>query len=134
MLRILHVKINFKTARRNSCPQKNDRFTVSDTAHGNGALTYPIGLITSDEAIVAGAVYEQGNSNIYLSFSGQGFHGMSPSYFEDRYAYTFSLVGICWLKEVSGMASHVGVRPVINLKPGSINAGDKTASNPFRIE
>ena len=31
-----------------TCPQKNDAFTVNDTASGNGALKYPIGLLTGD--------------------------------------------------------------------------------------
>ena len=31
------------------CPQKNDAFTVSDTTNGNGALTYPVGLLSIDE-------------------------------------------------------------------------------------
>ena len=33
------------------CPQKNDAFTVNDTSKGNGALTYPVGLITADEPV-----------------------------------------------------------------------------------
>ncbi|MFA7121659.1 MAG: hypothetical protein WC277_09265, partial [Bacilli bacterium] len=35
------------------CGLKNDRFTVSDTVKGNGALTYPIGLLTPDETAIA---------------------------------------------------------------------------------
>ena len=30
-----------------TCPQKNDAFTVSDTTNGNGALTYPVGLLST---------------------------------------------------------------------------------------
>ena len=33
---------------RLTCPQKNDAFTVSDTTNGNGALTYPVGLLSTD--------------------------------------------------------------------------------------
>ena len=38
-----------------ACPQKNDKFTVDDTSRGNGALTYPVGLITADEIVAAGS-------------------------------------------------------------------------------
>ncbi len=33
------------------CPQENDKFTVKEESGGNGALTYPVGLITADEPI-----------------------------------------------------------------------------------
>ena len=36
------------------CPQKNDAFTVSDITNGNGALTYPVGLLSTDEILLAG--------------------------------------------------------------------------------
>ena len=44
------------------CPQNNDKFTV-DVKNGNGALTYPIGLITLDETIFAGLNTKASNSN-----------------------------------------------------------------------
>lgn len=37
-----------------TCSQLNDRFTVSSSI-GNGTLTYPIGLMTADETVFAGA-------------------------------------------------------------------------------
>ena len=36
------------------CPQQNDAFTVSDTTNLNGDLTYPIGLLSSNEIVLAG--------------------------------------------------------------------------------
>ena len=33
-----------------SCPNKRDSFTVNESDIGNGALTYPVGLITMDES------------------------------------------------------------------------------------
>ena len=35
------------------CANTNDKFTVSST-NGNGKLTYPVGLITLDEVVLAG--------------------------------------------------------------------------------
>ena len=36
------------------CSQQNDAFTVNDVVKGNGALTYAIGLLSTDEAVLAG--------------------------------------------------------------------------------
>ena len=59
------------------CPQQNDAFTVSDTTKGNGALTYPIGLLSTDEIVLAGG-WNASNSGYYL-YSGQVWWASSPS-------------------------------------------------------
>ena len=59
------------------CPQKNDAFTVSDTTNGNGALTYPVGLLSTDEIVLAGG-WATDNSGYYL-YSGQYWWASSPS-------------------------------------------------------
>ena len=59
------------------CPQKNDAFTVSDTTNGNGALTYPVGLLSTDEIALAGG-WNAANSGYYL-YSGQVWWASSPS-------------------------------------------------------
>ena len=61
------------------CPQKNDAFTVNDTNKGNGALTYPVGLITADEIIAAGSgKFATTNTNYYLNRR-SGWWSLSPS-------------------------------------------------------
>ena len=67
-----------------TCPQKNDAFTVSDTTNGNGALTYPVGLLSTDEIALAGG-WNASNSGYYL-YSGQVWWASSPS-------VTYSLAG-----------------------------------------
>lgn len=47
------------------CQNLNDRFTVSSD-NGNGSLTYPIALLTADEAILAGNGYLGYSENTYL--------------------------------------------------------------------
>lgn len=117
------------------CPQKNDRFTVSDTLLGNGKLTYPIGLITADEANFAGAISEQSdiNQNNYLK-TGEWFFTMSPGAFWGK--------GVLDMMDVRGygdiyvydMKSGIGIRPVINLKESStIEKGNGSKENPFII-
>ncbi|MFA7120466.1 MAG: hypothetical protein WC277_03230, partial [Bacilli bacterium] len=44
-----YYRLSTKKIPNIKCGLKNDRFTVSDTVKGNGALTYPIGLLTPDE-------------------------------------------------------------------------------------
>ena len=60
-----------------TCPQQNDAFTVNDTSKGNGALTYPVGLLSTDEIVLAGGWYAS-NSGYYL-YSGQWWWASSPS-------------------------------------------------------
>ena len=47
------------------CVNENDRFTVSEE-NGNGALTYPVALLTADEIAYAGGVYNKSNRSYYL--------------------------------------------------------------------
>ncbi|MDD2505302.1 MAG: hypothetical protein PHF21_03410 [Bacilli bacterium] len=59
------------------CGLKNDRFTVNDSQTGNGALTYPVGLLTVDEASMAGLLF--GNSNtLNFLYTNQNNRLMSP--------------------------------------------------------
>ena len=60
-----------------TCSQKNDAFTVSDTTNGNGALTYPVGLLSTDEIALAGG-WNAANSGYYL-YSGQVWWASSLS-------------------------------------------------------
>ncbi|MEI3508312.1 MAG: hypothetical protein V8R01_04220 [Bacilli bacterium] len=64
---------------RLTCPQNNNKFTVSSTT-GNGALTYPVGLITADEVNMAGGKTSAQNLLYYL-YSGTTYWTMSPSHF-----------------------------------------------------
>jgi len=113
-----------------TCPNKNDAFTVSDTAKGNGALSYPIGLITQDEANIAGGAYGE-NYNYYLT-TGNWYWTLSPSHFSNDAG-----VRVVYKRGQLDNAGHVdddgGVRPVINLKSGSLSKGSGTASNPYEV-
>ncbi len=51
-----------------TCPLENDKFTVEEMSGGNGALTYPVGLITADEILAAGSgTYDSSNNSYYLA-------------------------------------------------------------------
>ena len=66
---------------RLTCTEQNDRFTVDDEVTGNGDLSYPIGLVTTDEVVLAGG-YDDGNSGYYL-YTGYYYWTMSPRNFHD---------------------------------------------------
>ena len=115
-----------------NCIQQNDRFTVNDKVTGNGALTYPIGLITVDEAYLAGG-YSTANTNYYLYSGNESWLTMTPYLFDGRYALVYNInASIKPIMDISVMFSF-GVRPVINLKPNSLKSGDGTASNPYQV-
>ena len=112
------------------CPQQNDAFTVSDTTNGNGALTYPIGLITTDEAILAGG---SSSNNGYYLYLGSWYWVFSPANFNLLYAnmrgVSDGIITDAWGNpNLTG-----GVRPVLNLKPEVLNNGDGTMNNPYKL-
>ena len=115
------------------CSQSNDLFTVSESSKGNHDLTSPVGLVTSDEVIIAGSFGGSDNSSYYLC-TGKYFWSMSPD--------GVNLSGYTNVFRVSPEGSLIGntvdnthgVRPVINLdKNVAISSGDGTSSNPYVV-
>ena len=98
----------------------------------NGKLTNPIGLVTSDEAVLTGITWDNANTGSYL-YTGQTYWTMSPSSYEIRF-------GVDVLYVLSGGTLHSnlvyhthGVRPVINLKSDIAMTGSGTTSDPFKL-
>ena len=114
-----------------ACAQQNDRFTVNDESMGNGDLTYPIALFTTDEAYLAGG--SNTNNSKYYLYTGNIYYPMSPHYFE-HVAFVNTVHSDGNLGPSSSVNISGGIRPVINLKPDSLNTGDGTASNPYQIK
>ena len=116
-----------------TCPQKNDAFTVNDTSKGNGALTYGIGLVTTDEVVLAGG-WRDSNSNYYL-YNGYYSWTMSPYYFNGEDAgerYVFSDGRAYDNSGVNGEVIRNGAaRPVFNLSSEILKNGSGTASDPY---
>ena len=109
----------------------NDMFTVSGSSKGNHKLTYPIGLITSDEVVLAGGFAGSSNNSYYL-YTGEYYWTMSPSRFDG------SLAGVFLVRSDGGFGyynvnSTRGVRPVINLKADITITGEGTSSNPYKV-
>ena len=113
-----------------TCFQKNDAFTVSDITKGNGALTYPVGLLSTDEVVLAGG-WNVSNSGYYL-YSGQAWWAFSPYDSRDG-ADVRSVYSGGYAHDYDSVSSDFGVRPVLNLKPEAIKYGDGTLNNPYRL-
>ncbi len=114
-----------------NCSQSNDLFTTSESSKGNKKLTYPIGLITADEVVLAGGFGGSNNTSYYL-YTGQHYWTMSPRYFNGYYAYVFAVHSDGSL-DYWNVNSGSGVRPVINLKADVSFTGEGTASNPYEV-
>ena len=114
------------------CTQDNDKFTVN-ASNGNGALTYPVGLITADEMAYAGGKYSTVNSSFYL-YTGKDYLALSPSSFDGSFAVEFNLNSAGYLNYI-GVYYSGGVRPSVSLQPGiaMTGGGSGTAADPFVI-
>ncbi len=122
-----------------ACPNESDRFTVS-SSNGNGALKYPVGLLTVDEIVMAGASGEEGRQNTtYYLYTGAYYWSMSPVYYihNGGYdgSYLFDVTSDGYLN-VGYANSSAGVRPVVSLKSGIEfeSGGDGTPTNPYVVK
>ena len=113
------------------CPNQNDRFTVDDEVTGNGDLTYPIGLVNTDEVYLAGG-YNTSNSGYYL-YTGNSYWTMSPLNFIGGRADVRSVYSNGSALDNSGVDGSRGVRPTLNLIPDSLKVGSGTADDPYRM-
>lgn len=121
------------------CSVKNDSFTVSDNLYGNANLTYPVGMLTTDEAVLAGAYFGKSNNNYYL-YSSNGYFLIDPVIFPFTYGMTSTSLRYPTKTYINGNGSlgfnfsvDTILTPIINLKAGSINTGDGTKDNPYKI-
>ena len=114
-----------------TCPQQNDAFTVSDTSNGNGALTYPVGLLSTDEVVLAGG-WTASNSGYYL-YSGQVWWASTPGSFFDSNARVRFVNSDGNASFGFYVKDSYGVRPVFNLKAEVLAEGSGIASDPYRL-
>ena len=115
------------------CSQVNDRFTKSATVSGekgNGALTYPIGLITADEVTYAGGMTST-NKKYYL-YTGRDCWTMSPDRFSSGQAFGLQVYGRGHLGNYL-IDNSKAVRPVISLSSSALSSGKGTKTEPFTI-
>ena len=124
------------------CPNDNNggklsKFTVDDTANGNGNLSYKIGLLTADEIAFAGSISGYYNRSTYLQentgttwwwslspnvfFGGGGYAGVWGVYSGNLDYFNVSDGG------------GFGMRPAISLISSTSVTGDGTSENPYKV-
>ncbi len=119
MYRLLNDEVSY------TCDNINDRLNSE-------ILSYPIGLITSDEAEFAGLDRENENINNYL-YSSNPYWTMSPAYYNGINAYNFIIKNGKICEEAVNNENYV--RPVITLKNvAKVKTGDGSLDNPYVIE
>ena len=94
----------------------------------NGKIPNPIGLLTSDEYVLAG------KADSYLDV-GINYWTMSPYLFDstNSYAVVFVVHGFGYLDSWYVGYAH-GVRPVINLKSAITITGEGNIDKPFKVQ
>ena len=125
------------------CAATEDKFTA-DTSTGNGKLTYPIALMTSDEVSFAGGLWGTNAQTWYYYNSAKGSSTgstlwwlLSPASGNVSYAYVFFVVGSSNPGFLSSTyVSHTyGVRPALSLKSCvKYESGNGSASDPYTIK
>ena len=116
------------------CTNNADKFTVN-TNIGNGALSYPIGLLTIDEFIFAGAHTNLNNCypGNYLGFSSYNTSIIgTPLMAGNSYPGIYDTSDGCW-NYASINDSSYGINPVISLSSDVILTGDGTWNNPYKV-
>lgn len=115
-----------------SCQNKNDRFTVSEE-NGNGNLTYPVGLITEAERVMAFVSSSSGQESPLAS--GSYYWTMSPFWFNVTQA-DVAHVASTGTQSVGLMHNNPkwGVRPAISLRAGiEYSTGNGSSTEPYVI-
>ena len=120
------------------CTNMNDRFTVNES-NGNGVLTYPVGLITLDEAVMAGGLTYDFNNDSHITnmdyylYTGHFYWTMTPDVLAGGNA-DVDLVddaGDLNLSIVSYTSD--SARPVVSLRSDAISGGRGTMTDPFVV-
>ena len=115
-----------------TCLTASDKFTVN-TSNGNGALTYPVGLITADEVAMAGGVYGRSNGTYYL-YTIQNYWSGSPYYFyrSSNTAAEFFVTSSGFL-DINFVSYYIGARPVVSLSSKAKLSGSGTYNDVYTV-
>ena len=126
-----YVRLVTNKSPKLTCTTASDKFTVN-TSNGNGALTYPVGLITADEVAMAGVVYGIDNSSYYLYtkqdyWLGSPYNFLFGGYADEFFVYFSSSLGS------NDVYQRHNVRPVISLSPDVKLLGSGTYDDVYTV-
>ena len=111
--------------------EDNDLYTVNESSKGNHALNYPVGLITADEVVYAGALMGTNNSGYYL-YTNSSYWTISPFWLINGSASIFS-VNSNGRFYYDYSNNERGIRPVINLRSDVTLSGSGTSTDPYTV-
>lgn len=125
------------------CIQTNDKFTLSldnggKKLFGNNKLTYPIALLTAEEAAYAGLTEEDNKTNFLYSkeysWTMSPFDFYSPNS-NNKHGYIWYITDTGALSStfLDDTASGVGVIPVISISGTAKVTGDGTSDSPYIV-
>jgi len=116
-----------------TCARRVDSFTVGNTL-GNGKLTYPVGLLTPDEIMLAGGVGGVENDDYYLYNEGNYWSSAPNNFYNNKIVQVY--VNSSGLLNGSHIDStSIGIRPAISLQRGYvIGSGRGSTDDPFIID
>ena len=129
-----------------TCENTSDYYTVASASSGNKKLSYPIGLITTDEVILAGhagGVFDgtynhmKANNGSYF-VSGTSFWTMTPAGVYNPFGNTIWYTSVFYFSgsgriDSTDAVGPSGLRPVINLKSGVTITGSGTKTDPYVV-
>ena len=106
--------------------------------NNNDVLKLPIGLITKDEGVLAGG-YNVRNDNLFISDGNENWTISPDCYndmdnYEEKGASNRCFLGSGYFSCDSNVTVELGVKPVINLKAGSLKSGLGTMESPYTVE
>jgi hypothetical protein len=141
------------------CQNKNDLFTTKDTNKGNGALTYPVGILNADEILLAGSKFYENsisfspvipvgptmpmmrnNGNFLKNYlynysteskSLETILTMTPEYYSTNNDNGYILINVNG--NLTGVSISIGgsIKPVINLSSSLYATGSGTWDDPY---
>ncbi|MDY4544091.1 MAG: hypothetical protein SPE00_02065 [Bacilli bacterium] len=115
------------------CPTASDKFTVN-TSNGNGALTYPVGLITADEVAMAGGKSGTSNSSYYLYTKQHYWSGSPYAFASSGYARAVEFyVNSSGYLNTFDVDSSSGARPVVSLSSKAKLSGNGTYNDVYTV-
>ncbi len=116
------------------CPSKTDAYTAGDTTNGNGALSKKVGLLTADEAVMAGLAHGTRNSTTYL-YTNRWYWLGSPFGFGSN-STDYARV---WGVDPTGnfydffVSATFGVRPAVYLTSNIVLSGTGEWNDVYKI-
>ena len=131
------------------CTNENDLYTTSSSSFGNRALIYPVGLMSIDEAMLAGHAggyfngapsrpVQTSNFSNYL-YGGYCFYTISPSGYYKPIGLALEAAYALYINENGQIddplvsTDSYYIKPVINIRSDVTITGDGTMSNPYQI-